>query len=258
MRFHRYSYSQGADHLLYLYDPRTNVLTKTTYEEVIGITGLAKASLYWYKCRRVKLKKINCYLTDSKITLKQRREWYVKEEYPDEAWQTIDGSDGKYQVSSYGRFRRIHKNGPKFLLPYIHKRNGHLMIKVRFKDRLWKYKVSHLVAHHFIGQPKSWQVLYHKNKIKTDNFVANLAYISKEELGQKTGFMSMKNKPVLKVDKNTKKVLAEYRSVREAGKHCFMSYQAVSDRCYKRVKANEPYILMFADEYNESVFSAQN
>ncbi|PJN91381.1 HNH endonuclease, partial [Bacillus sp. mrc49] len=232
--------------MLYLYDPRTNILTETNYKDLELLTGKSYSSLSTHKSKKMKLSKINCYLADEKTTLKQRKEWYVKEKYHNEVWKAVEGSGDKFLVSNYGRFKRLYKSSEKFLLPYLHKRSGDLFIKVQFKNKVKKYKASHLVAYHFVGNPKPGEVLHHKNLIKTDNFFVNLEYITKEKLGKKTGFRST-SKPVVRIDKDTMEVLEEFKSVREAGRKCFFSYQTVLDRCNKKSIPRDGDVFMFAD-----------
>lgn len=238
--------------MLYLYDPRTNILTETTYKELELLTGKSFSSLATHKSKKMKLSNINCYLADHKTTVQQRKEWYVKEKYHNEVWKTIEGSDGKFLISNYGRFKRLYKKSEMFLLPYLHKRSGNLMIKVQFKNKVNKHNASHLVAYHFVGNPKQGEVLHHKNLIKTDNYFVNLEFITKEKLGKKTGFKS-KSKPVVRLDKDTMEVLEEYRSVREAGRKCFFSYQTVLDRCNNKTKSSDGDLFMFAEEYESLV-----
>jgi hypothetical protein len=237
--------------MFYLYDPRTNLLTETNYKYLEELTGLKKETLSHYKTKRRKISKINCYLVDEKITLKQRRDWYEKEKYQNEIWKEIKGSDGKFLVSNYGRFKRIYKNHSSFLLPYLNKKRGYLQIKALFNGRYGDHKVSIIVAHHFIGTPKRGEVVHHKNSIITDDFAGNLEYISRASLGRKTGFKS-KSKAVIQLDIHTLEVLDEYRSAREAGRKNYISYQAVLDNCNHKTKVCcGNFLFIFTDEYEE-------
>lgn len=239
--------------MIYLYDPRTNILTETNYKELELLTGKSFSSLATHKSKKMKLTNINCYLADHKTTVKQRKEWYVKEKYHNEVWKTIEGSDGKFLISNYGRFKRLYKKSEMFLLPFLHKRSGNLMLKVQFKNKVKKYKISQLVAYHFVGKPKQGEVLHHKNSIKTDNYFVNLEFIANEKLGKKTGFKAS-SKPVVRLDKDTMEVLEEFRSVREAGRKCFFSYQTVLDRCKNKTYSSDKDVFMFAEEYESLGF----
>ncbi|MDH8003018.1 hypothetical protein [Bacillus cereus] len=66
--------------------------------------------------------------------------------------------------------------------------------------------------------------------------------------GKMTGGKS-KGKPVIQLDMNTREVIDEFRSAREAGRRCFLSYQAVLDNCNHKSRTSGGYIFMFAEEY---------
>lgn len=236
--------------MIYLYDPRTNVTSKTSYEDLYGITGMAKTNLAVYKSRKYKLRSINCYIIDKKVPLNQRREWYAKETYPDEAWKTIKGSDRKFLISNYGRVQRVYSYGTKFLLPYQRKGKGNLFVKTKFKDKYGEYKVGKLVAEHFIKELNPGENVIRKNGIITDDYVLNLDIVNNTKLGKMTGYKS-NSKPVVQLDPDTLEVINEFRSVREAGRECYLSHEAVRHNCIGKSKTSGGYIFMFADEYEE-------
>ncbi|MEK5524124.1 NUMOD4 domain-containing protein [Heyndrickxia sp. FSL W8-0423] len=235
---------------LFLYDPRTNILSETSYQYLTELSGHSYESLASMKSRKRKIRSINCYLADDKTTIAQRKEWYEKEIYHNELWKQVHGSDGAFLISNYGRFKRVYLKHTGFLLPFLHKKSGHLHIKVMFNGIYKAYKVSQLVAFHYVGMPKPGQVLHHKNEIITDDYFANLEYIDKSKLGKKTGYKS-KSKPVVQLDLKTLEVIDEFRSAREAGRKCFLSYQAILDNCNHKTKTSGGYIFMFLDEYEE-------
>jgi hypothetical protein len=240
---------------LYLYDPRTNITKETTFEYLEGLIGKTKASLMSWRSKKRKLSQIDCYLVDDTLTVEQRREWYAAEKYHNEVWKEIEGMNGKYLVSNYGRFKRVCENGKvNFMLPFLKKsskRKNYLLVKLTFNKVAKDYDVAKLVARHFIEEPKPGEVLFHKNLIKTDNFSGNLEYISREKLGKRTGGLS-KSKPVVQLNKDTLEVLGEFKSAREAGRQCFVSYQAVMDNCNKKTKVcGGYYIFMWEEEYEK-------
>lgn len=236
---------------LFLYDPRTNVLTPTTYEEISGIQGTTMGTLRSVKSQKKKVPRINCYLVDDTITLKQRREWYEKEYFVNETWAVIEGSDDCFLVSNYGRFKRLYQNGKeKMLLPYFHTRKNVMQVKLRFKGKYSDQRVAQIVAYHFVeGPAEEGMVVHHKNLIKTDNFSGNLEYIKRDVLGKKTGGIA-KSRPVVQLNKDTLEYVDEFRSAREAGRKCFVSYQSVMDCCNHKYKTSGGlWVFMWTDEY---------
>lgn len=236
-----------------MYDPRSNILTPTNYDFLTELTGKNEAYLRSVKSKKMKVANINCYVTDERVTLKQRRSWYEKEKYLNEYWKPIEGSGGMFLISCYGRFKRVYKNHEKLLLPFLKKKGGYLQIKITFKGLYKDYKISKLVAYHFVGKPKPNEVIRHKNGILTDDFAGNLEYITKSELGKKTGYKA-KSKPVVQLDPETFEVLNEYRSAREAGRENFISYQAVLDNCNHKTKVCcGDFLFLFMDEYEQNL-----
>lgn len=242
--------------MLYLYDPRTNVIAETTYDYLEKLTGKPKATLASLKSRGKRINNLNCYILHENTTLKQRKAWYEQQKYEGEAWKPINGSEGKFLISNYGRFQRVYKRKTSFILPFIKKKTGYMEIKVTFNGIYKSYKVAKLVGIHFVGMPKPGQVLRHKNGIKTDDFTGNLKYINRSELGKSTGPLS-RSKPVIQLNIDNQEVLGEFRSAREAGRKCYLSYQAVLDNCNHKSKSSGGYLFMFTEEY-ETKFDKEN
>ena len=141
--------------MLYLYDPRYNLKTETTYEKMCRLFVKTKGTLQSYKSKNRKVNK-RYYIIDENTSKKQLKEFYSKEIFKDEIWKTIEGSEGQFIISNYGRFKKIYKSIPegKFLLPYfVHKRRCNKdkqFIKVKFQGEYKEYNVARLVAYHFV------------------------------------------------------------------------------------------------------------
>lgn len=240
----------------YLYDPRTNVSTETSYDYLVELIGVSRASLACNKSSKRILKSVGCYIIDNKTTLKERRSYYEKEVFFGEVWCEIKGSAGEYSISNHGRIKKIYKTvTPKLLMPFLKKQNGHLYIKVRINGSHKQRKVSHLVAQHFVGVNKHDRSVRHKNGIKTDCFAGNLQYISREKLGKLTGGASG-SKAVIQLCPVDMAPVEEYRSAREAGRKTFMSYQAVLDNCHNKTKlAAGSFKFMFLEDYESEGFA---
>jgi hypothetical protein len=236
---------------LYLYDPRTNISTLTTYKELNAFTGNDISNFSKAKRDKRKIRAIGCYLSEGIPSMEQRREWYSNEEYPDEAWKTIKDSDGQFLISTYGRVKRLFKSHEKLLLPFQRKGRGNLFIKAKFKGKYGDHKVGHLVAFHFIREIEPGESVVRKNGIVTDDYVANLKICSKQELGRMTGYKA-KSKEVVQLDPATGEIVNEFRSAREAGRQTNFSYQAIMDRCNKVYPyKNEEFVFRWSEEYEE-------
>lgn len=175
-----------------------------------------------------------------------------------EIWKDVRGYDGKYQVSYCGEVRRVFPSGKtRLMTPY--KKTGTKHQKI-LRDRLFvkltddsgkpkEVAMLKIVSEAFLPPPKPGEVPYHINGVVTDNWVSNIGYISRSELGKKTGHIS-KAQAVIRIDKSGE-LVDTYRSAREAAKHCFMSYQTIIDRCngfYKKGGKKHGFKSIFAPD----------
>ena len=157
-------------------------------------------------------------------------------------WKDIPGYDGKYQASVDGNVRRVYLSGKtKLMTPY---RKSSVKAKKILRDRLFVKltkdgvskevpMLSVMVSTYFGAVPEG-KVPYHKNKIVTDNFVANIGFIDRVTLGKMTGAMA-RRRPVVKINRQGE-IVDFYTSAREAARKNNMSYQTVLDRCNNKVK----------------------
>lgn len=152
-----------------------------------------------------------------------------------ELWSQIE-YDIRYQVSNHGRFR---KQNP------IRKNN---LFLVKIKDK--NFNCARLVANAFIKKLEKNERVYHKNKLKNDNYYRNLKVVSLQELGKLTGHIS-NSKRVVEVKNG--EIARGWRSARKCGLDLFISYQTVNDYCNCKVEC-PMFNLMWEDDYFEEEF----
>ena len=156
-----------------------------------------------------------------------------------EQWKKID-YDSRYQVSNFGNFRKKNpKNGYKYLKSY--KKRNLMVVKIKDKE----FNCARLVSHYHIKFLNKTDRVYHKNKIKTDNFYGNLKVISTNELGTLTGHMS-KSQPVIEVLDG--EIIRMWKSARKCAKDLFINRQTVCNYCNGKVN-NQIYNLMWEEDY---------
>lgn len=170
---------------------------------------------------------------------------------PSDQWRRIRGFGGMYEISDMGNVRSWRWRGakrtaePHLLTPYLRKggngSNGRrLFVKLTDKKGVGRERtVLGLMVETWLGGKRPGLVPYHKNGDLTDNWVGNIAFASRRELGRKTGAKAGRV-PVVKVTPEGE-IVAAYSSAREAAKANHMSYQTVLDRCNGKVK--KPFAL---------------
>ena len=155
-----------------------------------------------------------------------------------ETWKDIPGYNGKYQADCEGNVRRIYKNGKtKMLTPYLKNqcKRTIYVVKLTIDGKSREEIMLGLMARTFLGPAPKGYVPYHINGCKSENNIQNIAYISKKELGKRTGAKS-RRKSVVKIDSNGE-IVDVYSSAREAARQNYMSYQTVMDRCNGKCKS---------------------
>lgn len=243
---------------MFLYDPRYNLKTKIPYNELIEIAGMSKNAIYSAKSRGTKIKNL-WYILDDDTSTKDLKKLYEKETFENETWKIVEGSDNKYLISNYGRFKRIFKSNAlgNMVMPYFKSDKGRSdrdrkqFIKVKFRGKTGEYLVSRLVAYHFveiyepgISKPKYKNynfeelTVYHKNGILYDNYHFNLEFLDREDLGKKTGRTNRGNKVIVAIDVVKDEIVGEFKSTRHVEANLPVSKQAVCDSLNNRWRSN--------------------
>ena len=136
-----------------------------------------------------------------------------------ETWTNIPGYDGIYQADIEGNIRRVYKSGKtRLLTPYHKKMSGsqRLVVKLSRGGKGKEEILAQIMAKTFLGNPPPGCVAYHKNGCQSDNYIQNIAYIRRADLGKLTGIKS-KRQPVAKID-SSGQIVEVYSSARECGR----------------------------------------
>lgn len=109
----------------------------------------------------------------------------IMNDYKDEVWVDVQGFEGSYQVSNYGRVKSFLVNKKGMIRSLVNKKGDYLRIILTTKRKTWSISVHRLVAMHFLPPPKEDN--YEVNHIdcnKQNNMVSNLEWVSRKENAQ--------------------------------------------------------------------------
>ena len=95
-----------------------------------------------------------------------------------EIWKDIQGYEGLYQVSNFGRVKGLKRSKIRKL---CNDRGGYLCVSLKKQGTVKLCKVHRLVAVAFIPNPENKPQIDHINAIKTDNTIKNLRWVSAKE-----------------------------------------------------------------------------
>lgn len=249
---------------VYLYDPRYNLKELTTYEKLNKTFGMSLSKLSYAKVKKTKIDRF-WYILDIKTSKQEFRELYIKEKFHNETWKVIEGSDDKFLVSNYGRFKRIYKSSPdgKFILPFteqrkLNKNNKKQFIKVKFLGGYAAHNVARVVAYHFVDvfyerkhdkyKNKNYNelVVYHKNGMIYDNYHGNLEWLDREDLSKRTVMTKCKH-PIVASDADTGELIGYYNSTRDAAKKLPISKSSVQTALKENIVVGGRYIFEYDD-----------
>lgn len=92
-----------------------------------------------------------------------------------EIWKNIEGFNGKYQVSSWGRIRNAESG---IVLKQYRNKKGYLKISLFDGNNNIKKRVNRLVAIAFIENPYNYPQVNHKDGNKDNNSITNLEWVT--------------------------------------------------------------------------------
>ena len=141
-----------------------------------------------------------------------------------EYWCEIEGFDGRYSVSTFGRVWNNETN--KLLCGGRNKTTGYMRVCLRKCNKSKTYDVHRLVAKAFLPNPKNLPQVNHRDENKCNNRVDNLEYCSNQynvEYSQA--------KEVVQKDLKTGEVIKVFKSVSEANKQTGIDNGSITRCC---------------------------
>lgn len=188
----------------------------------------------------------------------------------EEIWKDIEGFEGLYQVSNWGRVYSLggrtmgrmnnrYKNKPRIIKSYM--RNGYEHVLLKKEGKQFHYKIHRLVAIAFIPNPNNYPFVNHKDENKLNNNVENLEWCTaKYNLNYGTHNDRMKmtksRKPIAQFSLDGH-LMAIYLSSREIERLLGIAHGSIDNCCKKKYgyKSSHGYKWEYAtkelmEEYN--------
>ena len=123
-----------------------------------------------------------------------------------EQWKWIEGFEGLYRVSNFGRV--YSEKTKKFLSQNRVTKDGYIHVALRKNGKVYERRVNRLVAEAFLPNPENKPTVNHKDGNKLNNHVDNLEWATKEENMQHAYKLGLK-KPIRGCDHRSSKLTKE-------------------------------------------------
>ena len=170
----------------------------------------------------------------------------------EEIWKDIQGYEGKYMVSNWGRVKSLNyrNTGKEGILKGVANGNGYLEV-ILFKEGKGKhYRINRLVAQAFLPNPDNLPEVNHKDENKQNNCVENLEYCSKlYNINYGTGSKrsaEKRSKPLFGINIVSGLIL-EFPSIAEASRQTGINLGNICNCLKGRYKSTGGYVWYYAD-----------
>lgn len=166
-----------------------------------------------------------------------------------EHWVDIDGSI--YAINhKYNQKRILYKKQQKII-------HGYKYCGIDYGKGNITKRVHRLVAEAFIPNPNNYNIVGHKNNIKSDNRVENLYWTTISENTKKAykdglafndkGFEDSQSKHVLMYRTKTNEFIKEFGSEREASRETKIPISTISRQCRYHRPVRKEFYFRFKD-----------
>ena len=139
----------------------------------------------------------------------------------EEIWKDIEGTDGRYQVSNFGRVRSFARNPKGIILKTQIYRSYESVGICKTRGKSQTTPVHRLVAQAFVPNPNNYPEVNHKDENKSNNRADNLEWCTRQyNMSYKTARLRQgisSGKTVEQTAINNDVVIAIYPSAKLAG-----------------------------------------
>lgn len=166
----------------------------------------------------------------------------------EEIWKDIEGYEGIYEVSSYGRVRSVERIAKRLdrysnistykvrgkTIKQWKRADGYMSVTLRIDKKQKTYLVHRLVIETFIPNPDALQWINHKDENKMNNNISNLEWCTPSYNSTYNDIHLRKSMPYKKAVQQMTldgKFIAEYESAAEAARQTGFTKGGISSSC---------------------------
>ena len=143
-------------------------------------------------------------------------------------------------------------------IPYTNRHNGYQYVGIKFTSGYKTVRLHRIIAKTFVANPNNYDIVGHKNNIKTDNRVDNLYWTTVSENTKKAfddglatnaqGFEDSQSKPVIMYETATNKKLGEYGSIILASKDTGIDKTTIARQAKYKRPVRKPWYFRYIDD----------
>ena len=169
-----------------------------------------------------------------------------------EEWKPIQGYEGLYEVSTWGRVKSHKWQKERILVPRQNS-NGYYYVTLCKDGKIKTYQIHRLVTKEFIPNPSNLPEVNHKDEHKENNCVSNLEWCSRKYNNSYGTRLERISKRVVQLDKKGN-LVDEYESIAETSRLTGISSINICYCCKhkKGYKSRGGFVFLYKDEYTAS------
>ena len=167
----------------------------------------------------------------------------------EEIWKAVEGYNGKYEVSNFGRVRSLPRifldakgrtqNFKGCILKQSQRKNGYMVVTFYESGKWHQMMIHRLVAGAFIPNPNNFPVINHKDEDKTNNRADNLEWCTSQYNNTYNNIhyrnKEKRRKVVIQMTLDDKFV-AEYESTCDAARQTGFGQGNIAEACRGEMK----------------------
>lgn len=167
-----------------------------------------------------------------------------------EEWKPIEGYEGLYEISNFGRVKSLNylRNYREKILINMRTNKGYLYVTL-YKYKIQKHFQSHrLVALAFIPNPENKRCVNHIDNIRDNNITSNLEWVTHKEnmehaakqgrmnCGEKQGSSRLKSEDIIRIRTLRKEGLTFQTIAKVCGVSETHTFNICARKAWKHIK----------------------